>query len=82
MELDFVCIVLCEIKTLLRTEHSRFKSDAQPHFAFLFEAFSSGGLVPAMEATQFTTQHNRFKTRRNGLSIDCVVDSGVGAVVD
>ena len=37
---------------------------------------SSGGVISAMEATQFTTQHNRFKTRRIGLSIDSVVESG------
>ena len=51
-------------------------------FALYFEAFSSGDVVSAMEATQFTTQHNRFKTRRNGLSIDCVVDSVIDSLVD
>ena len=48
----------------------------EPAFALYFEAFSSGDVVSAMEATQFTTQQYRFKTRRIGLSIDGVVDSG------
>ena len=43
---------------------------------------SSGGVISAMEATQFTTQHNRFKTRRIGLSIDGVVDPVADAEVD
>ena len=86
MELDFVCILLSEIGTHLRTEHSRFESSAQTLQSslcfFFLEAFSIAGAVIVMEATQFTTQHNRFKTRRNGLSIDCVVDSVVDSMVD
>ena len=54
----------------------------EPAFALHFEAFSNGCVITATEATQFTTQHNRFKTRRIGLSIDGVVDSVVDSVVD
>ena len=70
------------MRELSTVDSNRALSHSRAHFAFHFEAFSSGGLVPAMEATQFTTQHNRFKTRRNGLSIDCVVDSVVDSLVD
>ena len=63
MPLDFVCILLSEGGAHLRTEHSGFESSAQTlqsSICFLFEAFLSGGVVIAVEATRFTTQHSRF----------------------